>query len=382
VRVCILQPLVPRYRLPVFSALARATGIDLEVWADARGSQGSLAGATGSSEFRLVHAFHRRIAGVYLQPACIRAAVSRFDVLVMSDNVRQPGLWAALAVPRRPPIVLWGHGYGTTNPRIGDLLRRATIWSADAALFYSSRGRDRFVAMGVDPGKLFIAPNAIDQVPIANAIKRCDELARSRVLSEQGLLGRRLMLFMSRLEPEKRPDLAIEALARLRAAHPQLALVFIGDGSQRTSLAQLAQARGVYDHVRFLGTLHDENRIAPWAISSQLLVHPGALGLTVLHAFGYGLPVVTTADKRIQMPESDCLRHGLNGLEYEPGQLQSLVECCSNILADDALRAQMSAAALATVHGDHGHNVGSMVEGMLQAINYAASSSLPARRNR
>jgi glycosyltransferase involved in cell wall biosynthesis len=372
-RICIVQPIVPRYRVPVFASLARVAGIDLEVWADTYCAQGSLQGIRASDEFRLVHAFHRTVAGIWFQPAAVRAVLSGFDVVVLGDNVRQPALWAALAV-RRCAVVVWGHGFGTTMPRAGDMLRRMVVQQSDAALFYSERGCDRFRVMGLPADKLFVAPNAIDQGPIVAATARCGEDARIAALRRVGLDGRRIMLYLSRLEAEKRPELAIECLRALRGRHPDLALVFIGDGSLRSSLEAIARDAGVGDAVRFLGAIHDEDRIAPWATAAELLVHPGALGLSVLHAFGYGLPVVTTDDKAIQMPESDCLVDGVNGFEYRAGSLDDLVARCDRLLSDPELRGSMSRAALDTVRGARGHNLESMVRGMVSAFEYAVTA--------
>jgi glycosyltransferase involved in cell wall biosynthesis len=369
-RVCVVQPIVPRYRVPVFASLAKETGIDLEVWADLRRPQGSLRGVAASDEFRLVHASSRSVAGVSIQPAAVRAVLAGFDVVVLGDNVRQVALWAALAV-RRSAVVVWGHGFGTSMPRAGDFLRRLVVRQADAALFYSDRGRDRFRAMGLPSEKLFVAPNAIDQTPISAAAVRCTDAARASALRSVGLEGRRVILFLSRLEREKRPELAIECLRVLRGRNPDLALAFIGDGSQRAALESLAREAGVADSVRFLGAIHDEDRIAPWATSARLLIHPGALGLTVLHAFGYGLPVVTTDDKGIQMPESDCLIDGVNGLEFEGNSLTGLVAKCDLLLSDPALRGAMSRAALESIRGARGHNLASMVSGMVAACRHA-----------
>ena len=372
-RICIVQPIVPAYRVPVFTALAQSPGIDLEVWADLRAPHGSLSGVSSCDTLQLHHAAHRKIAGVYFQPDLLRAIRSDFDVVVVSDNVRSPGLWCSWMM-RKSALVLWGHGYGTTNPRFGDALRYASLRLADAAIFYSQFGKDRWVKRGIDSSKLFVAPNAIDQSSIIGAISAWNQDRLQEFCLSQGISNRRTMLFLSRLEPEKRPELAVEALERLRSVHPEILLAFIGDGSSRPILEAMVRDRGLSDSVRFLGAIHDQFHIAPWALSSELLIHPGALGLTILHAFGYGLPVVTTNDKSIQMPEVDALVNGLNGLEYQDGNVGDLVACCSRLLSDSSLRARMSIAATKSVTGPGGRNMTSMVDGILAALSFAAKS--------
>lgn len=371
-RVCILQPIVPRYRVPVFSTLARQPGIELEVWASRTGSFGSIQGITSSDTFVLKHAYYGERCGVVLQPAAVRAVRSGFDAVIITDNVRSPAMFAALAL-RRSPVIIWGHGFGTHHDRAGHRLRMMTFRSADAGLFYGPRGRDRFVAEGIDPGKLFVAPNAIDQSPIAAARdhwQEGDRLAAFR--REQGIEGP-FMLYLSRLEPEKMPLVAIDALVRLRRSRPDLRLVFIGEGTERSALERRIREDGLGDAVRLAGALYDDAAIAPWALSADLLIHPGALGLSIFHAFGYGLPVVTTDSASIQMPEVECLEHGRNGLTYRHGDLDDLVACCARILDDRTMRASLSAGAIQTVSGPTGRNLPSMVQGFVDAIRFVTS---------
>lgn len=373
VRVCILQPIVPHYRVPVFEALSRQPGIELEVWAHLRGPLGSISGITHSDAFTLRHASYSERFGLVLQPAAVRAVRSGFDAVIITDNVRSPAMFAALAL-RRSPVIIWGHGFGTHHDRMGHRLRMLSFRSADAGLFYGPRGRRRFLEAGIDHRKLFVAPNAIDQAPIAAA--RAHWLQGSRLADfrqGQGIGDAPFMLYLSRLEPEKMPMLAIDALVRLRRKRPGLRLVFIGDGSERPAIERRIRDEGLADAVRLAGALYDDSAIAPWALSADLLIHPGALGLSIFHAFGYGLPVVTTDSAAIQMPEVECLEPGRNGLAYRHGSLDDLVACCARILDDASARASLSEAALETVNGPGGRNLPAMVQGFVDAIRFVTS---------
>lgn len=372
-RVCILQPIVPHYRVPVFGLLARQPGIDLEVWASLRGSFGSIQGISRSDTFALKHAFYAERFGMVLQPSAVRAVRSGFDAVIITDNVRSPAMFAALAC-RRSPVIIWGHGFGTHHDRMGHRLRMLSFRSADAGLFYGPRGRERFVSAGIDPRKLFVAPNAIDQSPIAAARERWSQgSALASFRREQGIDGARVMLFLSRLEPEKMPMMAVDALLRLRKDVPDLRLAFIGEGSERPALERRIRDEGLEGTVRLVGALYEDSAIAPWAMSADLLIHPGALGLSIFHAFGYGLPVVTTDSAAIQMPEVECLEHGRNGLAYRHGSLDDLVACCARILGDRAMRASLSGGALQTVTGPGGRNLPAMVQGFVDAIRFVCA---------
>ena len=368
-RVCIVQPLVPRYRVPVFERLSSTPGFEVELWADLSGHIGSLSGITASERIRLVPAPYREQRGIVWQPSILAAMRQNFDVVLLSWNVRSPHLFLSLALKRRPAVILWGHGFGTHHERFGGWLRRRTASMAEACLFYGPSGLKRAIDSGMSPDRLFVAPNAIDQAPIQLAAERwTDSVRRGEFLKRAGFRGGPLMLFLSRLEPEKRPELAIEALALVRERVPTAQLAFIGDGSCLPSLRQQVSTLGLGDHVQFLGQLHDEDLIAPWALSADVLVHPGALGLTIFHAFGYGLPVVTTDAMHLQMPEVEALEPGQNGLTYRHGDVAALAEACSKLMLDRELRGRLSACARDTVLSKGGRNVASMVAGMVHAI--------------
>jgi len=380
-RVCIVQPLVPRYRGPVFERLSAVPDLSVEVWADLSGRVGSLEGITASDRIKLRHAPYKEHRGIVWQPAMLQAMHGDFDAVMLPWNIRSPHLFIALAKRRRPPVILWGHGFGTHHERLGGWLRRRAASMAEACMFYGPSSRDQAVAKGLPPDQLFVAPNAVDQELIQAAAARwADPQRRLQALHALGFQDGPFMLYMSRLEPEKRPDLAIEALPAIRECVPDAGLVFVGDGSQRPLLEARVRELGLGRHVRFMGAIHDEDRIAPLALSASLLIHPGALGLSIFHAFGYGLPVVTTDATHLQMPETEALEPGRNGLTFRQGDLADLARVCSRILLDQGLRSSLSAAARHTVLAENGRNIPGMVAGIERAIRFVSQSPHGGRR--
>jgi glycosyltransferase involved in cell wall biosynthesis len=101
--------------------------------------------------------------------------------------------------------------------------------------------------------------------------------------------GRRAAVSVGRLVPGKRVDLAIEHLARSRAAD---ALIVVGDGPERPRLERLA--RSLRLDARFVGVVTRERALA-WIAAADFLVHASeAEGLsTVLReAAALGTPVL------------------------------------------------------------------------------------------
>lgn len=364
------------YRLPVLRALAASPGLRLTIWADLS--------ATGSID-------RQELAGLECRDAPVRTwgpfswqrgsleAVRDpdADVVILSWQVRALDVPIALRAARRRGVatVLWGHGFGKTHPRLGDLARRLTADIADACLLYGPATRRRVVEQGVPPEQVFDAPNAIDQAAILEASRRWrstpQRLAEFR--AREGLDQGPVVLFLSRLEADKLPSLLVESFARVLSKHPTAILAFIGNGGARPEVEATIDRLGVGSRVRFAGAIYEEDAIAPWALSSSLLVHPGGIGLSLMHAFGYGLPVITTDRLGLHGPEAEIHQSGVNGLLYRHGDAEDLAAKIATLLEEEPLRRRMSDAALATVSGPRGRNVEGMVAGFLDAIDFAAA---------
>jgi glycosyltransferase involved in cell wall biosynthesis len=378
--VCVVQSVIPHYRVPFFEALARSGDIRLTVAAD-RHPKGSLAeiGVSASDVFEVRDAPLRSI-GPFVRQNALReiAEDPAYDVVVLSWDSRFYQLGGAVRRARREgkAVVLWGHGFGTRRGTLarllGDWSRNRLITRAHACVLYGPTARAALVSRGFPPDRLFVAPNAIDQTPIDAAVERWSaEGMLSRFQQEEGIEGNQLVLFMARLLPAKRPDMLVRAFGRVKDQCPEAKLVFLGDGEMRPRLEGLAVDVGCSDSVIFLGTEYAEDRIAPWALSSVCVVQPEALGLTVLHAYGYGLPMVTSDGLSRQMPEAEVVIDGVNGLLYRDGSVDDLADKISALLGDTALRADLSRGAFATVRGDGARTLRAMTDGFLEGIGAA-----------
>jgi glycosyltransferase involved in cell wall biosynthesis len=106
-------------------------------------------------------------------------------------------------------------------------------------------------------------------------------------------------------------------------------------------------------------------------LASDVFCYPANIGLSILHAFGYGLPVVTGDDLASHNPEIEALVPGVNGLTFRHGDSASLAQSLARIFDDRALAASMHAAAHKTVMEKF--TVQRMVDGIEAAVRYAAS---------
>lgn len=377
IRTALFQPLLPSYRVPVFQRLAARPEIDLTLYVGSAAAGSSLAGVKAPPGLK-VRAAPRPGLGdrVFVQPqALVAAAAGRHDVLVLPWVTRELHLVPTLLLARARGLgtVAWGHGYSKSEGAGGRRhLRNAVGRLADATLFYGRRAADLCVAEGYDPDRVFVARNALDQAPIAAARAAWSPDRLQAFAAEQRLVpaaaGGGTLLFISRLEADKRVDLLLEALARLRTRRPHARLVVIGDGGERGRLEALARRLDLTDAVDWRGALYGEPALAPHCLTADLCAYPAAIGLSILHAFGYGLPVVTSDDLAAHNPEIEALVPGSNGAVYRDGDAADFARVLDDLLADGAHRARLAQAAAATVSGPEGFTLEHMVDGFVAAI--------------
>ncbi|MGY4720091.1 glycosyltransferase [Naumannella huperziae] len=148
-----------------------------------------------------------------------------------------------------------------------------------------------------------------------------------------------VILFVGRLDQEKRVDDLLRAMARLPEDLPGR-LEVVGDGSHRDSWRALAGRLGLGpDRVVFRGFLPDEALLAAYG-RADVFAMPGVAelqSLATLEAMAAGLPVV--AADAMALPH--LVHHGDNGYLFTPGNAAELAGRLESLLRDAELRATM-----------------------------------------
>lgn len=278
------------------------------------------------------------------------------DVIVSTGNPRFLNIYPLTIAARRRglPVIWWCQGW---TPEASPVTTKIRHWLTrhipNGVMVYTKKEADAFIELGFPAERTFFLNNTIDEGLIQAEIDKVGEPALSAFRREQGLVDRKVLIFCSRLTPKTRLLQAIEAVDRLRADQPDALLVVIGDGVLRGEAEALVEELGLGDHVRFLGAVFDEAMLAPWFLSADSLLYPGPIGLSLLHAFAYGLPVVTHDNARNQNPEFAALEPGCNGLLFKENDVTALAAALGKILADPAYRQALKSRAYETAHRDY-----------------------------
>ncbi len=294
-----------------------------------------------------------------------------YDVFVFNSNPRVLSnvLWATLFRLFGRSVIIWGQAHTAGANRYTEALRLFWAKFFHNHLVYTDQEAELLRARGFRRHKIIGMNNGLDQDEIELMRKQWNDEQLLPWMKEHQLTGKTIILSCARLEKKNDFHLMVEAMPEMVKEIPSLVWVVIGDGREREKLMQLAQRNGVEGHIIFLGEIYKEEELAPWFMSAVLLVHPGAIGLTLMHAFGYGLPVITHDDLRYQMPEISALEHGKNGLLFRRGDVASLVAVIMEVLDDRERLFSLSTAALNVVVEKY--NTREMAQRFSQLVEYA-----------
>jgi phosphatidyl-myo-inositol dimannoside synthase len=182
-------------------------------------------------------------------------------------------------------------------------------------------------------------------VPAVDAARFTTHPGDDRVRRELGLLGRPVVVCVSRLMPRKGQDVLAEAWPDVQRRVPGAALLLVGGGPARPRIERLAQTGGVAADVLLVGSVpHDE--LPDWYAAGDVFAMPcrerlggldvEGLGMVFLEAAACGLPIV--AGRSGGSP--DAVLDGRSGIVVDGRSVTQVADAVVGLLTDPERAAQ------------------------------------------
>ncbi|HYN94030.1 MAG TPA: glycosyltransferase [Pilimelia sp.] len=241
----------------------------------------------GTGGYRVI-AGRRRLAALLAELAPDRLEVADRSTL------RWTGRWARA---NGVPALMVSHESLAGLLRVWGLPARLGDPAADRLNAATAAAYDRIVCTTAWAAAEFrrIGVRHLERVPLGVDLATFTPTRRDmHVRGRYARPGEVLVVHCGRLSPEKRADLAVDAVAELRGAGVPAVGVVLGDGPRRAALVR--RAAGL--PVRFLGFHPDRAAVAAVLASADVAIAPGPVetfGLAALEALACGTPVVVNA---------------------------------------------------------------------------------------
>lgn len=328
-RVWVLYHWLGHYRQAVCEELIRSPSNRYEFWGSPTSYGQGIKVVTALPEGRFRPTKTYRAAGFYPQPEAVRHAIfGRYDVVIIHAGGRWPTMWIAAisARLRGKRVYYWMQGWTRRDSWPTRLFKWIYYGIADGMLLYGHFGKCLGIEAGFDPDRMHVIYNSLDVESQLEAVRNIgtDDVAAVRLELFPDRPDVPIVATLSRLTTPKRLELLVDACAILEQRGTRINLLVAGDGPLRSELESRSVAQGV--HANFVGAIYEEQRIAELLKASAVGVVPGPIGLFVMHAMVFGLPVISNDCFEGQGPEFEAIVPGVTGDFFKDGDAESLAD--------------------------------------------------------
>ncbi len=152
--------------------------------------------------------------------------------------------------------------------------------------------------------------------------------------------NKKIVLYVGRVDPEKKVGLVIEAFKKAQAKPNDIQLLIVGDGVDRVRLEKMAMGIDLEDKIKFLGRvlppdLYELYKVGDvFATASEIETQ----GIVLIEAAATGLPLIAVNAGAV----AEVCINGKNGVLCQPGDVYGMSEAMIKILSDDRLRKRYS----------------------------------------
>ena len=339
-KVAMIQPFLAHYREPIYNLLCKQENANLiyKFYSDTKSNiplstinpeKAFISPEKGGLRWDFIHNIW--FLKVFLwQTSAIRIAVKRdVDVIVFAGIMYYFSTWIAaiLAKLTGKRVLMWTHGYLKKENGFKGKIRELFYRLSDGLLLYGHNARNLLLERGFNADDLYVIYNSLDyekQIEVRSSISNESLISLKKELFPHPNLP--VIVYVGRLTTHKKLAMVIDSVRVLHNRGCLLNTIFVGDGPEQDALKCLVADYALDDYIKFYGACYHEELIGPLIRMADLCVAPGEIGLTCMHAFVYGTPVITHDKSDFQMPEWEAIEPGKTGLLFKHGNIESLAD--------------------------------------------------------
>ncbi|NWF75244.1 MAG: glycosyltransferase family 4 protein [Nitrospirae bacterium] len=195
----------------------------------------------------------------------------------------------------------------------GWLTKRFVRW-ADTYVSLSNEIEQELIKAGFEKNKIVHIPNGVD-TGIFYPVKGIEE--KKHLRTKLSLPDKKIILFVGRLDPQKRVDMLINIFKNVHDVCKSAYLIIIGDGPEKEKVLSYLD-----DNISYIGTV---NNVDEYLRASDMLVLPTlseGMSNVILEAMATGLPVISTNVSS----NPEIIEDGIDGILLEVEDKKGLQE--------------------------------------------------------
>jgi len=376
-KIIILQRILPHYRAGIFRKLCKKFPGTKVIYGQPFNNE-SLKNADDLSNdifIKCSNTYFNRDGKIFISKIYSRIKEIKPAIIISVFNVGNLNIYILFFLRKllKFRIILWSFGYDPISgfdpdKKLSDKIRLYLSQKADAVIFYWENGKDEVSKFSKKTEHYFTAPNTLDTDRQIELKKIFDRTGRDNLKAELGVKEKSHFVYIGRLLEDKQVDLLLKAFSQVEKDNPNCRLTIIGDGPEMSKLLNLSKELYL-KNIYFTGEILNEEQTGKWIYISDAFVMPGRLGLSVVHAFCFGTPVISqNKDKHFHGEGIGYIKDGENGFLAEDGNIQDLAKKMNLIISDRELSGRLRSNAFNTSQNEC--SADNMISGFERAVEY------------
>lgn len=378
-KIIVLQRILPHYRAGIFRKLCgRFPG--MSVFYGQPYKNESLKNADNLSDnifIRCSNTYFDKNGKIFISKIFSKIKDLRAEIIISVFNVGNLNIYILFLLRKflKFKIILWSFGYDPVrgfNPDkyFTDKIRLYLSQKADAVIFYWENGKEEVSRYSKVTGHYFVAPNTLDTDKQTELKRKFEITGKEKIKSELGVKEKFHFVYVGRLLEDKQIDLLLKAFSHLEKDTAEIRLTIIGDGPEKSNLENLSRELKL-KNIFFTGEITDDELTGKWIFISDAFVMPGRLGLSVVHTFCFGTPVISQKkEKHFHGEGIGYVKDGVNGFLAEDENISELAERMKRIISDPELSDRLRTNAFYSSQNEC--SVESMINGINSAVEYVS----------
>ncbi|MBD0778832.1 glycosyltransferase [Maribacter sp. ANRC-HE7] len=326
-KIAMIPMISPLYRLYVWDNMNSLENLDFTFYLESENTHSNIEYIpleTLNEKFKWIeikNVFFKK--EFYWQKKVFNSIFKEYDAIIFSGNPRGMSTWITSILARilGKKVYFWTHGMYGKEGKIEMFIKKLFFSIPNGIFLYENHSKQILQSQGINKNNLHVIYNSLDY--------DFHKEQRNKKI-EKGVFKKHfnndspVLLFIGRLTPQKKLNQLFEAIKLIESDTQKFNVVLIGDGEEMDNLKTLSSS--IKSQTWFYGSCYDESILSDLIFESDLCISPGNVGLTVIHCFSYGTPVITHGNFAYQMPEAEAIIPGKNGDYFEMDSIKDLGE--------------------------------------------------------
>jgi len=321
-KVCCIFNVAPHYNAPIYKLMDSELNCDFFL-GDKLNYPIELMNYESLKGFKKSLKYIQIFGNFYWQKGAVKLTYNLYNCYILTGEPYCISTWIILILNRLTgkKSIVWTHGWYGNENGLKKTVKSIFFGLAHKVLLYGDYAKELMIKEGFKQDKLIPIYNSLDynqQIQIREKLKT-NTIYKDYFLNEHPVL-----LYIGRIQNRKKVDLLINALNYLRLIDVPCNLILIGKQTEGTNIEEQIKKNNLEKYVWCYGACFDESIIGELIYNADLCVVPGDIGLTVMHSFAYGTPVLTHNNFPSHGPEFEAIEPNLTGDFFKEDSLESL----------------------------------------------------------